>query len=391
MNTFLTWLLGDQQTREGIPQLQWVGMPESWGVFVLLGLIALIATFVFWFYNREIDTCPKPIKILLAVLRFAVLFLLVLLFLRPSVVFKQVNVIKPNIALLRDNSLSFARQDRYADRAMAERLAEATGRSVESLMSGGPRRVELLFDALSAEQGELLDQWREKGTLRIIDFSESVSTSGVLPAIAGLKETSEPASANTDLPLSIANGRGTDLWQALREMLNNTARLSAIVLASDGQHNGSEDPMELAYKAKDLGIPIFTIGVGDPSRPKNLAVTKLYVRDRVPVNEPFEIEAAMYVEDYDGTSIEVELLEHPLAEDGSQLPGIPIAQETLQVPDGGGRIRANFEHTSRQAGTYRYSVRIAETEGESNLQDNQATSRDVEIADQKIKVLLILQ
>lgn len=67
------------------------------------------------------------------------------------------------------------------------------------------------------------------------------------------------------MPMLIANGRGTDLWQGLREMLSNTGRLSAIILASDGQHNGSEDPLELAYKAKDLGIPIFTIGVGDPA------------------------------------------------------------------------------------------------------------------------------
>ena len=389
MNTFLTWLLGDQQTREGIPQLQWVGMPESWGVFVLLAVIALIATLVFWFYTREIDTCPRPVKIFLASLRFLVLFLLVLLFLRPSVVFKQVNVIKPNIALLRDNSLSFARQDRYADRATAEKLAAATGRSVESLMSGGPRRVELLYDALNAEQGKLLNQWREKGTLRIMDFAESVSASGVLPARERQAESDETAEGATDLPLSMANGRGTDLSQALREMLTNTGRLSAILLASDGQHNGSEDPLELAYKAKDVGIPIFTIGVGDPARPKNLSVTKLYVRDRIPVNEPFEIEAAMYVEDYDGETIELELLEHPVAEDGSQLPGVSIAQKTLKVPEGGGRLRANFEHTTRQAGTYRYSVRIAETEGESDLRDNQVTSRDVEIADQEIKVLLI--
>ena len=238
MNTFWTWLLGDQQTREGVPQLQWVGMPESWGVFVLIGIIAILAGFVFWLYTREIDTCPRPVKLALAGLRFGVLFLLVLLFLRPSVVFKQVNIIKPNIALLRDGSLSFSRKDLYADRATAEKLAKATGRNVDTVMKGGATRAELLNDALLNDGKSVVDEWRQKGTLQVIDFSETVSTSGVLPALKGSAGDDEEVTSATVLPTLVANGRGTDLWQGLRELLSNTGRLSAIVLASDGQHNG---------------------------------------------------------------------------------------------------------------------------------------------------------
>ncbi|MGI9517543.1 MAG: hypothetical protein ACR2NP_10875 [Pirellulaceae bacterium] len=390
MNSFWTWLLGDQQTREGTPQLQWAGMPESWGVFVLIAIVAIIAAFVFWLYTREIDTCPRPVKILLACLRFVVLLLLVLMFLRSSVVFKQVNTIKPNIAVLRDASLSFARKDKYADEQVAEKLAAATGRKVEMITGGEATRGQLLYDAMTNGDNQILNQWREKGSLRIIDFSETVSTSGLMPAINPEAINDEAATvANVQLPTLIANGRGTDIWQGLREMLSNTGRLSAIILTSDGQHNGSEDPLELAYKARDLGIPIITVGVGDPSRPKNLSVSKLYVRDRVPVNEPFEIEAAMYVEDFDGSQIQVDLLEHPIAADGTQEAGVSIDSANLDVPSGGGRIRSSFQHTVRQPGTFAYSVRIAEEEGESDVKDNLYTSGQVEIVDQKVKVLLI--
>ena len=273
MNSFWTWLLGDQQTRDGIPQLQWVGMPESWGVFVLLAIVALIAAAVFWLYTREIDTCPRPVKLLLAALRFAVLLLLVLMFLRPSVVFKQVNTIKPNIALLRDASLSFTRKDKYGDPQISAALALQTGRTADKIAAGEATRAELLVDALTHQDGKILTSWREKGSLRLIDFSETVSAAGTLPAVdsadPALNESADAATPSvSEMPMLIANGRGTDLWQGLREMLSNTGRLSAIILASDGQHNGSEDPLELAYKAKDLGIPIFTIGVGDPARPR---------------------------------------------------------------------------------------------------------------------------
>ena len=387
LNSFWTWLLGDQQTREGIPRLQWVGMPESWGVFVLIAIVAIIAGVVFWLYSREIETCPRPFKIVLACLRFSVLLLLVLMFLRPSVVFTQVNTIKPNIAVLRDASLSFARKDRYENEEFARKLAAATGRPVEKIAEGEATRAELLHDALTVRNNLILNQWREKGSLRIIDFSEVVSTSGLMPAIDPDPELQETTPAT--LPNLMANGRGTDIWQGLREMLSNTGRLSAIVLASDGQHNGSEDPLELAYKAKDLGVPIFTIGVGDPSRPKNLSVTKLYVRDRVPVNEPFEIEAAMYVEDFDGSQIQVELLEHEIGSDGTNQTGVVIETVDVDVPTGGGRVRHSFQHTVRQPGTFAYTVRIAEEEGESDLKDNRYTSGQIEIVDQKVKVLLI--
>ena len=284
MNSFWTWLLGDQQTREGVPQLQWVGMPESWGVFVLFLIIAVIAAFVFWLYTREIDTCPRPLKILLGCMRFAVLLLLVLMFLKPSVVFRQVSTIKPNIAFLRDGSLSFARKDKYTEEAESQRLALATGFEQNEISEGKRTRAELMQQALTRNNNSVLNSWREKGSLRVIDFAEVVSTSGILPAI-GNEATDEEAKEDIDqtLPPLIANGRGTDIWQGVRAMLGNTGRLSAIVLGSDGQHNGSEDPMELAYKAKDLGIPIIAIGVGNPARPKNLSVSKVYVRNRVPV------------------------------------------------------------------------------------------------------------
>ena len=370
--------------------MQWVGMPESWGVFVLFLIIAVIAAFVFWLYTREIDTCPRPLKILLGCMRFAVLLLLVLMFLKPSVVFRQVSTIKPNIAFLRDGSLSFARKDKYTEEAESQRLALATGFEQNEISEGKRTRAELMQQALTRNNNSVLNSWREKGSLRVIDFAEVVSTSGILPAI-GNEATDEEAKEDIDqtLPPLIANGRGTDIWQGVRAMLGNTGRLSAIVLGSDGQHNGSEDPMELAYKAKDLGIPIIAIGVGNPARPKNLSVSKVYVRNRVPVNEPFEIEAAMYVEDFDESQVQVELLEHAINSEGKQEIGVSIDSKEIDVPASGGRLHTSFEHTVRNPGKFAYSVKLAEVEGESDVVDNASTSQHVDIVDQKVKVLLI--
>ncbi len=382
--------MGDQASADGTPELVWVGMPESWGVFVLIAIVLLIIAGVFWMYTREIETCPRPLKILLGCMRFAVLLLLVLMFLRPSMVFTTKKVIKPNIVMLRDSSLSFSRKDRYLDPDTAEKLAKATGRDAERLAEGQASRGELLNEALQHNQSKVLRQLLEKGAVQFVDFAEVISDSGVLPAT----DTSRPddeqeGPRQVSVPPLIANGRGTDISYALREKLSDSGRTSALILSSDGQHNGTDDLMELADRARELDIPIHTIGVGDPSRPKNLSVDKLYIREKISVNEPFAVEASMYVEDYQEDSILVELLQHELSAEGAMLEGVAIDSKDVDIPDGGGRLRHVFSHKVQQAGNFKYTVRIAEVDGESNTDDNTNTSGEVKIVDQKVKVLLI--
>ena len=111
--------------------MQWLNLPESWGAFLLIGIIGLIVFAVFWLYRREGNTCPQPVKIVLACLRLAVLLMLVAMLLRPSMFYQQVNEIKPNIDMVRDSSLSFARGDNYRDLDHVKQLAESTGSGVD--------------------------------------------------------------------------------------------------------------------------------------------------------------------------------------------------------------------------------------------------------------------
>ena len=118
-NTFLEWVVGSDPDASGTPKIQWAYLPESWGVFVLIAIIAAVIFGVFWMYRREINTCPMPIKFLMAGLRLAVLLLLIAMFLKPSVYYQQVNEIKPTIAWLRDSSLSFDRGDNYRSKDLS--------------------------------------------------------------------------------------------------------------------------------------------------------------------------------------------------------------------------------------------------------------------------------
>ena len=401
----LQWLMGDDPARAGTPRLQWANLPESWGVFVLLAILAAMAFGVFWLYRREISTCPMPIKLLMAALRLTVLLSLVALFLKPSVFYQQVNEIKPTIALLRDGSLSFARGDRYRSADEAAQLAKVSGLDENAIRTGEVLRSEILNGTI-AKHPELLEKMRDKGAVRVVNFSDGVNPVAVVPAITRRDSEDSEADKNGDddreniglirdsIPELNPDGLGTDIWQALRETLDGSNRLSAIVIASDFQHNGSEDPLELARKAAELEIPIYTIGIGDPNPPKNLSVNEVYVRNKAYPDEPFEIEAVLQTTQRGETGlpdqIQVKLVEQLLdSRTGDPGPAREVKTKTVEVPEKGGRIRVDFDHVLGQPGEYVFTVQTDVLDDEIERNDNAKLSSTLEVVDEKVKVLLI--
>ncbi len=414
---WLRWIVGTAPDQAGTPKLQWLNLPESWGVFVLIAIVAALVAGVFWLYRNELSTCPQPIKKVMAVLRLAVLLLLLAMYLKPSIFYQQVNEIKPTIAVLRDRSLSFARADKYPDPAIAGELALATGVEPQQLTDGTVTRVDLVNQAFEA-QPDLLKQLRQKASVKVIDFATDSQPAGLIPAfsrdqnkIDNESETDDGANRSNDsasnanegdgdqktlttMPRLIADGLGTDLAQALQSVLDDGDDPSAIMLITEGQHNGSKDPREIAARAGEVGVPIYVVGVGDPRPPKNLAVTEVYVRERAYPNEPFEIESVLQTTDREQTQlpaqVEVRLLQQMIDRQSGQ-PGDAEAVQTLRadVPDGGGRIRVDFDHVLNLPGEYVYTVEVESVDGEIELTDNARSSSRLEVVDSQVKVLLI--
>ena len=428
-NKFLQWVVGGDPEASGTPRIQWANMPESWGVFVLIIAIVAIIFGVFWMYRREISTCPMPIKMLMGFLRLAVLLMLVTMYLEPSVFYQKVNLIKPTIAFLRDGSLSFDRGDNYRSEDQAKQLAEATGLAAGDIASGEIKRSVLLNQTFK-KNPELLEKLRDKGSIRVINFSDGNSPVAVIPAIVkkpGEEEDEEKEEGESEDPAALedptdstepdsiadtgqedavetmlrntmpeleANGLGTDIWQALRESLDDASRLSSIILITDGQHNGTEDPLEIARKAASLGIPIFVVGVGDPNPPKNLSVNEVYVREQAYPDEPFEVEAILQTsqvgEEGMPPSIDVELVEQTV-DPTTGKPGAPqtVKTKSVEVPPTGGRIRVDFDHILSRPGKYVYTVQVAPLEDETETEDNSEVSAVMEVIDEKVRVLLV--
>ncbi len=410
-NSMLNWFVGERPDRTGTPAIQWANLPESWGVFVLIAIVGLLCYGVFWLYRREIKTCPMPVKLLMAGIRLFVLLLLVVLFLKPSLYFQKVDEVRPPIEFLRDASLSLARGDLYRNNEQVKLLSSLTGLDADGIDAGSVSRSDLLNQAFE-KHPELLEQMRLKGPVHVVDFADGSTPYELIPSlkqeeldrkseskdedadaspVAGGSETQSTLDAK--MPELVASGAATDIWQALKNVLDGTTTPSSIILVSEGQHNGGSDPLEMADKAAALDIPIYTVGVGDPNPPKNVAVKEVYVRDKAYPDEPFEIEAVVQTSRKNETNLpgrlKVSLLEQFRDSTGSLSQPTEVKTQDADVPESGGRIRLNFEHSTNRPGKYVYTVRCETLSDETDTDDNELVSSQLEVVDEKVKVLLV--
>ncbi len=415
----LTNLLGQSETnwwtrafrsesdQAGELRWQWMNLPESWGVFVWLLLFALLIGGAIWLYRRESSICPPRIRAVLALLRVLVLLFLLLLLFKPSIYFQQVNILRPTFALLRDESLSLAQIDQYTDAAEIQKLSEATGIDAALLKNGSVSRTEILNRTLHHNNDSLLTALRKKGAIQVIDFSDRLNPIALLPATLDDKNkqstnandgdatTENIDGSNVSLPDLKSEGLGTDLWQALGQTLDDTKRLAGIILVSEGQHNGSEDPVEIAKRASERDVPIFVIGIGDPTPTRNLSVLQVNSPARAYLNEPFFIEAVLQAslpsDDPARTEpFDVTLLQQKL-DPRTGKPGDAAVIESKQVslPEAGNRVRVQFSHSVSEQGKFVYTVRASEFDNETLTKDNESSTGTIEVVDQKIRVLLV--
>ncbi|MEM7385789.1 MAG: hypothetical protein AAF514_12665 [Verrucomicrobiota bacterium] len=379
----------DQVPDDAEPEISFANMPESWGVFVLLGVVAVLIWFSFRIYRREIPSCPLWGKHLLAFLRVATVLALVLIYLDPSVTYTKVRSLRPVISLLRDESGSMKTVDAYRDETNARATADALGKSVEDLRSSKPTRADVLNQVLQSPDHDFLQKVSDKGRLRLIDFAANTEEIDLTPpenTDEGDSQTSDPEAVAVLPPVTPA-GHSTDLARALREGLSERLT-SALIVTTDGQHNVQSDLEAVARTARNRGVPFYLLGLGDPTRPRNLQVSDVYADPQVWNNDPFVLQAVVRAQGLDGETVGVELVEQRPQEDG-ELEELVLEEKDVAIPAEGGQARVSFDITPESPGMKFYTVRAKALEDESNLEDNQPPPVQVKVLDDRARVLLV--
>ncbi len=389
--TFLRWLGFDsERLPEGSDyQYEFTHLPESWGVFVLIGAAIGLVYMAYRLYKKDKADSPGWVRVVLGTLRALTILILIVILLGPAVSYNKVRTLRPVVTLLRDASDSMNEADVYSEPRAAVGVAKLTGRASENVTQTSFKRADLVNQLAAWQNGRFYKEIDAKGRLRLIDFADR-STEVPLKREENSAEDRNPEEGRSTIPALVASGPGTDIARALEESLAERLT-SAVVVLTDGQHNAQSDLSVPANVAKQRGVPFLVMGFGDPKRPRNLQVAEIYADPQVWKNDPFEVQATLRSQGFDGGQVEVSLIEVTPNED-PELPNeeIVLDTKTIDLPEEGGQVRMNFTHSPAQEGLRSYTVRAQELENESSIEDNEPPAPvRVKVLDDNARVLLI--
>ena len=343
------------------------------GLLVVLLAVGVV-TLTVWLYRRE-GSASALRKGFLATLRLLCFLGLLLVFLEPQLAIDLERRVPGKTIVLWDTSLSLSLADPYHGLELREQLAKAAGLDNAEFVAAETRSA-LAWRIV--RRAELLSELEAKNELVLYGFSQRPTK---LPSVKQLH-----ASPPESLPAALEpTGPSTDLVNALRKAFEEVgaARVAGVVVITDGRLNKGEGQEGLKELLQARSAKLYAIGIGDPTPPRNLEVSKLACEEVVVLKDPMVIEGEVRGQGYAGEAVEVELTRKP---EGGTVE--VLETQTVVLGADGSSQRLTFRHTPDAIGTYVFQLRIPPRDEELVAKDNSRT-QTVKVSDEGLKVLLI--
>ncbi|MFZ1280276.1 MAG: hypothetical protein WAR59_05520 [Ignavibacteriaceae bacterium] len=295
-------------------------------IFFFIGLI-ILAAYSIYVYRFTLPPVSKFKKILLTVLRALSLIILLFIFFEPVLTLTKKNILTPLNLFFIDNSKSITIKD-GTDRNNS--VNNIVNKIQSSSLNG-----DIEFYSFGAEVNQI-----SKDSLEQFTFNETSS--------------------------DFAN---------IFSMVNQSeSNIASITIVSDGVITQGLTPI---YSAEKIGIPVFTVGIGDSSKKNDVEIKNVINNEFIYAETPTTILATILNKGFAGTTTQVSLYEN------SQL----IENKNIAL-DRSGVNSISFDYTPKQSGEKKLSLKINNLEGESNTLNNQKVFY-INVLSNKINILLI--
>src|SRR5512135_294840 len=341
--------LGVEPARAGeaiVPQIRFEQpWPQAVALLVVLGCAGLIL----WLYRRE-GTVPLASKMGLAALRITLVVLAV--FMLSEAVLSVDRTGLPYFVVMVDDSSSQQIVDSYANpktKALVTDLAKQAGRDE-------PSRLAIGEGLLVQDRAKILRALQKQNKLRLYLVSSSARM------LAEVDRPEDVAVALERLRKVEARGGQSQLGEGVRQVLTELrgAPPSAIVLLSDGQTTDGEGLSKAAEFAARKGVPLYTIGLGDPEPARDLELTELLVDDVVFVDDLVRFQAKLLARGFEGQEVTVRLRE--------RAPGAPpeagreVDAQRVKAPADNQPLRIEIGHRPKETGEVVYTLEVEKKE-----------------------------
>lgn len=295
-------------------------------IIIIFGIL-LLAAYTFFVYKFTIPQISKPLKILLFSLRSIAVCLIFLLIFEPTISFSNYEEEVPLNLLFVDNSQSLAHKD-------------------------------------SSENVEKIKQV-------INDFSNSEIKSEVILFDSKIRNL-----GNTDTldRVKFFNGVTTNFESLLESLKNDERKISSAIIISDGKITNGKNPL---YDVEKLGIPIHTIGIGDTTKYKDVAVESVSYNSILYQDSKTFFETMIVNDGFAGERVVVRLIKNNEIIDEKN---ITLNENSIN--------KLEFEFTPEKAGQDIFTISVTKFDDEI-LTDNNSKSFRVMVLESKLNILIL--
>jgi hypothetical protein len=288
----------------------------------------------------------------------------------------------PDVVILIDDSQSMSHVDAHLDpetQKAADNLTHLAGLKEA-------QRLQLGQALLTRSQPDWLTALLTQRKVRVHVYHCSTRAHRV----ADVTETAEVEKGvhSIDALRATESNDSSQLGTAVRQVLNDFrgSSLAAVVMLTDGVTTEGEDLPKVAKYARQVGVPLFFVGIGGAHEARDIYLHDFQAQDSVFVNDTIVFEVRVTVQGYDRASVTVKL-----GEKGKGKPGEEpvLDQQTVQLDPNTRTAKVRLRHKPTEAGEKVYVVRVDPREDEVD-KDNNRLERPVWVHEAKqMKVLYV--
>lgn len=304
-----------------------IGLSLTFNPWLLVLSVLICISYTFYVYRFTLPPVSKSKKILLTLLRSLSIALLIFIFFEPVLSLTNRFTINPVHLFFIDNSKSIQIQD-------------------------GTNRINLEKNIINKTfQSDLSE------TIKFYSFGSSVQK------------------VNSDSLNKFNYSEPTTNYSKIFSSLNfNGDNIASITIVSDGVVTEGSTPI---YTAEKIGVPVFTVGIGDSARKKDIELKNILHNDFIYAETPTIIIAAILNRGYSGKAATAALFENDKL----------IEQKNILL-DQSGVNSISFDYTPTESGEKKLNLKISSLDGEATYSNNQKVFF-VNVLSNKINVLLI--
>ncbi len=387
MNELILKLLGIQPFNGASMQSYQISFANAKSGFqgLIFILIAIALSFgIWWVYKREPEYCSLKKKRWMAFFRIMGVLILLLIISNPVLAVFVKGSVRGKVVVLVDDSKSMSRVDKYKkgeDKLIAAHVLDKlplTEKDATKIPAAAEReiastsRMDLVRAMLDNKNIGLLEKLQNEYDVELWSFSKGSESE---MHRLGQDLSKLDATALKELK---ADGTVTELGNAIRSTLKRYKgqALSGIVAITDGGSNKGEDP---ALVANESNARIFPVGIGVPES-QDVALTHIFMENKIFVDDIAPITLRLKQHGYNNEQAEVVVT----------ADGVEVAKQKITLRELGEQTEVVYVRP-KHPGHYTYKVEVQPLEHrEEDIEPtNNYKSREVDVIDQKLKVLVM--